>query len=42
MSEKPTSVNANKTKRELTITWNDGHTSVYPFDLLRAACPCAS
>ena len=42
VSEKPTSVNANKTKRELTITWNDGHTSVYPFDLLRAACPCAS
>lgn len=42
MSERPTGITANKTKRELTITWNDGHTSVYPFDLLRAACPCAS
>ena len=42
MSERPTGITANKTKRELTITWNDGHTSAYPFDLLRAACPCAS
>ena len=42
MSERPTGITANKTKRELTITWNDGHASVYPFDLLRAACPCAS
>jgi len=42
MNEKPTDITANKTKRELTITWDDGHTSVYPFDLLRAACPCAS
>lgn len=42
LNEKPTGITANKTKRELTITWNDGHTSVYPFDLLRAACPCAS
>ena len=42
MSEKPTGITANKKTRELTITWNDGHTSVYPFDLLRAACPCAS
>lgn len=42
MNEKPTGITANKSKRELTITWDDGHTSVYPFDLLRAACPCAS
>ena len=42
MNERPTGITANKSKRELTITWNDGHTSVYPFDLLRAACPCAS
>ncbi len=26
----------------MTIIWDDGHTSVYPFGLLRAACPCAS
>ncbi len=42
MSEKPTGVTANKSKREFTITWDDGHVSVYPFSLLRAACPCAS
>ena len=42
MNEKPTGITANKTNRELTVTWDDGHTSVYPFGLLRAACPCAS
>jgi DUF971 family protein len=42
MTEKPTNVTANKTKRELTITWDSGHVSVYPFSLLRSACPCAS
>lgn len=42
MNEKPTGITANKSKREFTITWNDGHVSVYPFELLRAACPCAS
>jgi DUF971 family protein len=42
MTEKPTGVTANKKSREFTITWDDGHTSVYPFGLLRAACPCAS
>ena len=41
MSEKPTGVTANKSKKEFTITWDDGHTSIYPFGLLRAACPCA-
>ena len=41
MTEKPTGVTANKSKREFTITWNSGHVSVYPFGLLRAACPCA-
>jgi DUF971 family protein len=25
----------------MTIQWNDGHTSVYSFTLLREACPCA-
>ena len=42
MNERPTGVTANKTNRELTLTWSDGHVSVYPFGLLRAACPCAS
>ena len=26
----------------LTIEWADGHTSVFPLDRLRAACPCAN
>ncbi len=42
MDEKPTNITANKKTREFTVSWNDGHTSVYPFGLLRAACPCAS
>jgi DUF971 family protein len=42
MNEKPTGITANKKTREFTMTWSDGHTSVYPFGLLRAACPCAS
>jgi DUF971 family protein len=39
---KPTGITANRQTREMTITWNDDHTSVYPFGLLRAGCPCAS
>jgi DUF971 family protein len=42
MPHKPTSINASKSKKEFTIVWDDGHVSVYPFGLLRAACPCAS
>jgi DUF971 family protein len=42
MSERATNVNVNKSKKEFTVNWNDAHISVYPFGLLRAACPCAS
>ena len=42
MKEKPTGITADKGARAFTITWADGHTSVYPFGLLRAACPCAA
>lgn len=42
MNERPTGITANKSQRELTVIWADGHASVYPFGLLRAACPCAS
>lgn len=42
MNEKPTGINVSKSKKEMTVTWGDGHTSIYPFTLLRAACPCAS
>lgn len=37
-----TKITADRQSREMTVTWNDGHVSVYPFSLLRAACPCAS
>jgi DUF971 family protein len=38
---RPTGITANRQTREFTIQWSDGHTSVYPFTLLRNACPCA-
>ncbi len=38
----PTKISANRTIRQLVIEWNGGHQSVYPFGLLRAACPCAT
>ena len=24
------------------VTWQDGHGSIYPFELLRLACPCGA
>lgn len=41
MTPKPISIDASRSKKELTIQWDDGHESVYSFSLLRAACPCA-
>ena len=38
---RPTEITANRQNRELAVTWSDGHQSVYPFSLLRHACPCA-
>jgi DUF971 family protein len=38
----PTNITASRKERTVILTWKDGHTSVYPFGLLRAACPCAS
>jgi DUF971 family protein len=38
----PKSITANRTERRFFIEWNDGHSSAYPFGLIRAACPCAS
>lgn len=40
-SLKPVGITADRKKRIVTINWNDGHTSLYPFTLLRLACPCA-
>lgn len=42
MSLRPTGITANRHTSELTITWEDGHTSLIPFSLLRHACPCAA
>jgi len=37
----PTDIKAKTKSGLLEITWNDGETCAYPFDLLRNACPCA-
>lgn len=39
---RPVQIRANKSERMLAIEWSDGHSSRYPFELLRAGCPCAS
>jgi len=39
-TNKPTGVTADRDSKTLTIGWEDGHTSVIPFSLLRHACPC--
>lgn len=36
----PSGVRVNKEERAVTISWQDGHESRYPFDGLRAICPC--
>ncbi|MFC2064907.1 gamma-butyrobetaine hydroxylase-like domain-containing protein [Chloroflexota bacterium] len=40
MKHKPTSITADRSSSQLTILWDDGHTSIYPFELLRLGCPC--
>jgi DUF971 family protein len=40
-STDPADISVSRTRRELCIRWQDGHASVYPFDLLRKECPCA-
>jgi DUF971 family protein len=37
----PTNITATRAQARLTIEWSDGRTSVYPFEVLRSACPCA-
>lgn len=36
----PKAITVNKKMKVVTIAWSDEHTSVYPFSLLRHACPC--
>jgi DUF971 family protein len=38
---RPTGITADRKEGTLTITWDDGSSCNYPFDLLRNACPCA-
>jgi DUF971 family protein len=42
MTIRPTGIKVEREKQTMTVTWEDGHVSVYPFKLLRAGCPCAS
>jgi DUF971 family protein len=37
----PTGVKAPHGARVMSMTWADGHASVFPHDVLRAYCPCA-
>lgn len=38
---KPISITADRGKKALSVTWDDGNMSLYTFSLLRAGCPCA-
>jgi len=38
----PVTIAASRGKQSVLVTWSDGHESIYPFELLRAGCPCAS
>ena len=38
---RPTGITANRDLCQLEVTWEDSHVSMYPFSLVRNACPCA-
>lgn len=38
---RPVRIGASSEDQELTVEWADGHTSVYSYEGLRRACPCA-
>jgi DUF971 family protein len=40
-SANPKEITVRREKREVHVRWQDGHESVYGFDLLRRECPCA-
>lgn len=40
-STNPKEITVSREKREVHIRWQDGHESVYGFDVLRRECPCA-
>ena len=39
---RPTGITADRQRAILTVKWNDGHSTDFPFSFLSAACPCAS
>jgi len=41
MNLRPNAIRLDKKRRVLEIPWNDGQSSEYAWDGLRAACPCA-
>jgi DUF971 family protein len=38
---RPTNITADRPTKQLRIDWDNGKTCLYPFGLLRNACPCA-
>ena len=38
---KPLSLAASQPEQALTVEWSDGHASLYSYEGLRRACPCA-
>ncbi len=41
-SIRPTRLAADQPDQTLTVEWADGHTSVYSYEGLKRACPCAT
>ncbi|MGQ9813884.1 MAG: gamma-butyrobetaine hydroxylase-like domain-containing protein [Candidatus Roseilinea sp.] len=39
---RPTAISADRANATMTVTWEDGHQTDYPFFDLAKACPCAS
>ncbi len=41
ISTNPEEISVSRAKREVHVRWQDGHESVFGFDMLRKECPCA-
>jgi DUF971 family protein len=37
----PQEITVSREQRQVSVQWQDGHQSLYGFDLLRKECPCA-
>jgi len=37
----PQEITVSREQRQMSVRWQDGHHSVFGFDLLRKECPCA-